>query len=192
MTRCLYSIVGCEVGATIDQVRWAYRAMARKLHPDSNYEENTTDKFTELTKAYEILSDPEKKDFYDKNRDKIEASNFAIIINALNKDKYVDEEITLMNLEIEMDKLYTAKETKWSDHDLKAPIFGDEASPEQDVQNFYKFWGSFQTNISFNWLNARVDFSELQNRSERRAIITENNRKREDAKKLRNKILRVK
>lgn len=63
--RALYDILGVELDATKDDVKKAYRQLAMKYHPDRNEGIETTE-FTEATKAYKILSDPEKRAAYDK------------------------------------------------------------------------------------------------------------------------------
>jgi len=63
--RALYDILGVESNATADEIKTAYRTLAMKYHPDRNDGIDATE-FTEATKAYKILSDPEKREEYDK------------------------------------------------------------------------------------------------------------------------------
>lgn len=60
-----YQIMGLEKTATKEQIRQAYRKLARKYHPDVSKEPNAEHKFKEVGEAYEILKDPEKKAKYD-------------------------------------------------------------------------------------------------------------------------------
>lgn len=57
-----YSILGLSRGATDDQIKKAYRNLAMKHHPDRGGDEK---KFKEISQAYEVLSDPEKKRMVD-------------------------------------------------------------------------------------------------------------------------------
>ncbi|KTD30022.1 DnaJ C-terminal domain-containing protein [Legionella micdadei] len=61
-----YKIMGLERGASQDEIKRAYRKLARKYHPDVSKEENAEAKFKELGEAYEVLRDPEKRAKYDR------------------------------------------------------------------------------------------------------------------------------
>jgi curved DNA-binding protein len=63
--RDYYDILGVRRDASADQVKSAYRKLARKYHPDVNKSPDASTKFQEATEAYEVLSDPEKRKTYD-------------------------------------------------------------------------------------------------------------------------------
>ncbi|HHJ16783.1 MAG TPA: J domain-containing protein [Gammaproteobacteria bacterium] len=60
-----YAIMGVERDATQDEIKRAYRKLARKYHPDVSKESNAEERFKEVGEAYEVLKDPEKRAAYD-------------------------------------------------------------------------------------------------------------------------------
>ena len=60
-----YAIMGLDRDATQDEVKRAYRKLARKYHPDVSKETDAELKFKELGEANEVLKDPEKRSAYD-------------------------------------------------------------------------------------------------------------------------------
>lgn len=60
-----YKILNVARGASQDELKKAYRTLARKYHPDVSKEANAEDKFKEVGEAYEVLRDPEKRAQYD-------------------------------------------------------------------------------------------------------------------------------
>lgn len=60
-----YSILGVEKGAGEDEIKSAYRRLAKKYHPDLNKTEEAAGKFKEINEAYEVLGDPKKRANYD-------------------------------------------------------------------------------------------------------------------------------
>jgi len=71
MSKSLYETLGVSENASADEIKKAYRKLARKYHPDINKEESAVDKFKEINAAYEVLSDPEKKQQYDQYGDQM-------------------------------------------------------------------------------------------------------------------------
>lgn len=64
--RDYYEILGIDKNADAAAIKKAYRKLAKKYHPDSNPDNaEAAEKFKDVTEAYEILSDPEKKKLYD-------------------------------------------------------------------------------------------------------------------------------
>ncbi len=60
-----YAILGVQRTASADEIRKAYRSLARKYHPDVSTEADAEDRFNEAQQAYEVLSDEEKRRAYD-------------------------------------------------------------------------------------------------------------------------------
>lgn len=60
-----YKVLGVARDASQDDIKKAYRRLARKYHPDVSKEADAEDRFKEVSEAYEVLSDPEKRATYD-------------------------------------------------------------------------------------------------------------------------------
>ncbi|SFV57451.1 DnaJ-class molecular chaperone CbpA [hydrothermal vent metagenome] len=71
MAKSLYETLGVSESSSADEIKKAYRKLARQYHPDVNKDESAIDKFKEINAAYEVLSDKKKKDEYDMYGDQI-------------------------------------------------------------------------------------------------------------------------
>ncbi len=64
----LYKVLGVDKKATPEEIKKAYRKLAREFHPDTNAgDEKAEERFKQISAAYDILSDPEKRKQYDRN-----------------------------------------------------------------------------------------------------------------------------
>ena len=70
MANDYYGILGVRREAQPDEIKKAYRRLARELHPDVNPDPATQERFKEINQAYEVLSDPEKRQMYDLGADR--------------------------------------------------------------------------------------------------------------------------
>jgi len=65
MSKNYYEVLGVDRNASDSDIKNAYRSLAKKYHPDINSETSSEDKFKEITEAYEVLSDPDRKRKFD-------------------------------------------------------------------------------------------------------------------------------
>ncbi len=67
MAKNYYEVLGIGTNASEDEIKQAYRDLALEYHPDRNPDkENAEEKFKEISEAYDVLSDPEKRKIYDR------------------------------------------------------------------------------------------------------------------------------
>ena len=71
-----YEIIGVKRSATPEEIKKAYRRLVKELHPDKNKAPDAQENFVRLTKAYEILSDPERRRMYDNHGVTEDSPNF--------------------------------------------------------------------------------------------------------------------
>jgi molecular chaperone DnaJ len=72
-----YAALGVDQDASPEEIKRAYRRLARELHPDVNGDPATQERFKEVTAAYEVLSDPQKREMYDLGGDPLASGNGA-------------------------------------------------------------------------------------------------------------------
>jgi molecular chaperone DnaJ len=98
-----YQILGVEKDSSTEEVKKAYRRLAKDYHPDSqpnNHDSNNHEKFKEITEAYKVLSDPEKRKKYDQ-------------MNAIGNG--VSGFYQPFNLDVEEEEVYLEEEAVWED-----------------------------------------------------------------------------
>ena len=72
----LYAVLGVAPNASDDEIKKVYRSLAMRYHPDRNDAPGAKARFQAITKAYEVLSDPVKRDEYN------QSVNHRIILDA--------------------------------------------------------------------------------------------------------------
>ena len=77
MARDYYAMLGVSKGASDSEIKRAYRKLARELHPDVNPDQQAQARFQEISVAYEVLSDPEKRRIVDLGGDPLASAGAA-------------------------------------------------------------------------------------------------------------------
>ncbi|MBN2768408.1 MAG: DnaJ domain-containing protein [Campylobacterales bacterium] len=97
MSKSLYETLDVSENASADEIKKAYRKLARKYHPDINKDPAAQEKFKEINAAYEVLSDPQKKKQYDQYGDQMfGGQNFHDFARGQGADIDLDELLRAM------------------------------------------------------------------------------------------------
>lgn len=187
------------------RIKKAYRRKAFELHPDRNYEnvETATELFAEIQSAYEVLSDPQERAWYNSHREvflggKAETGSDHFYNTRMTTSDDVLRLIPKFSPRMEFSDsqsgFYGAlRETfsrlAWEEkiacqceniEYVDYPIFGcRDDSFEGTVRLFYSVWDSFSTKKSFAWKDI-YRYSEAPDRRVRRIMERENKRSRDE------------
>src|SRR5215208_6396913 len=63
-----YKVLGVDRKASQDDIKKAYRKLARKYHPDTNKDAGAEERFKQISEAYDVLGDPDKRKKYDRGQ----------------------------------------------------------------------------------------------------------------------------
>mmetsp|Transcript_24798 Transcript_24798/g.54568 ORF Transcript_24798/g.54568 Transcript_24798/m.54568 type:complete len:473 (+) Transcript_24798:87-1505(+) len=209
--QCHYDVLGCTPDADTSVIKKNHRKLVLKYHPDKNLgDDEAADKFILVQRAYEVLTDPQERKWYDDHRDAILAGWSAS--DAANSDT---ADIMLFNVAPYMHpgcyssfhdlkggfyRVYqevfehiVSCERKQSETIIELPTnFGTSETSWAVVSFFYKSWECFSSALNFAWedtYNARED---APSRRVRRLMEEENNKARKNAKKVyKNDILQL-
>lgn len=203
MPRCCYEVLGVERDAGDEEIKKSYRKLALKWHPDKNQDNNeeSTRIFTEIQQAYEVLSDPQERAWYDKHREQIIRGGDDYVDNSVNLMKYFsasvycgygDDEQGFYAVYTNAFRIIAKEDAEFAtDDDLEVPEFGTSSSDyEEVVQPFYAFWQSYSTFKSYVWLE-KYNIREAPNRRVQRLMEKDNKKIRDAAKKERNEEVRA-
>ncbi|XP_007246086.2 dnaJ homolog subfamily C member 21 isoform X1 [Astyanax mexicanus] len=205
--KCHYEVLGVQREATDDDVKKAYRKLALKWHPDKNLEnaEEAAEQFKLIQAAYDVISDPQERAWYDNHRDALlkggvsgeyqdDSIDLVQYFTVTCYSGYGDDEkgfyTVYRNLfeSIAKEEMEHSKEEDDECDDF--PTFGDSESDYDTVVHlFYGCWQSFCTRKNFAW-KEEYDTRQASNRWERRAMEKENKKTRDKARKERSELVR--
>ncbi|RZB39587.1 DnaJ and/or zf-C2H2 jaz domain containing protein [Asbolus verrucosus] len=203
--KCHYEILDIAREADLAEIKSAYRKCALKWHPDKNLTntEFAKEQFQLVQQAYEVLSDPQERAWYDKHREQIlRGASSEFQDNSLDVFQYftttcfkgygddgkgfytvyrnVFDQIIKEDMEFMEDK----------NEFCEIPRFGTSKSDYDEVVGlFYSYWSSYCTKKSYVWLDP-YDIKETRDRRVLKLIEKENKKVRQKAKKERNEEIR--
>ena len=206
MRRCHYEVLGVERDANEADLKKVYRRLALKWHPDKNPDdtEECTKVFAEIQQAYDVLSDPQERAWYDKHREQILRGGDDYVDNSINLMKYFSASVysgygddengfyavysRVFKTIVEEDAEFMAGREEVSADEI--PMFGtSESNYEEVVEPFYAFWQSYCTYKSYVWVE-KYDIRQAPDRRTQRMAEKENKKLRDSAKKERNEEVR--
>ncbi|KAI1370273.1 DnaJ-domain-containing protein [Hypoxylon crocopeplum] len=203
-----YELLGVDRQAADDKIKKAYRKKALELHPDRNFGdvENATQRFAEVQAAYEVLSDPQERAWYDSHRDAIlrgddpadteatpevynvrltTADEIYTLIGRFNKTVPLDDSPNsfFTILQDTFDRISQGEDAA-ANWDGLAPVeyppFGSSKDDDKIAKAFYSRWSNFSTRLAFSWKD-KWRLSDAPDRRVRRLMEKENKKFREDA-----------
>lgn len=191
---------------TASRIKKAYRRKALELHPDRNLNdtENATKRFAEVQTAYEVLSDPQERAWYDSHRDAIlcgdsdaaggpseqssaGTTSAAVIFSLMGRfslsvpmNDSPSGFFGILNVFFEKLAAEEVAAAEWDGAEvIEYPPFGRATDDYDPVAKlFYRTWSSFSTKKSFSWRD-KYRLSDAPDRYVRRLMEKENRKLRE-------------
>ncbi|KAF9184103.1 hypothetical protein BGZ51_003569 [Haplosporangium sp. Z 767] len=214
MRTCHYIILGLEKNASESDIKKAYRRKALEWHPDKNHHrvEEATKQFAFIAEAYEVLSDPQERAWYDSHRDAIlrgddksDQAEGAAGTTSAELMKYFSSSVykgfqdnntgffaVYRNLfeklaQEEADAMANDRSDATTGANVRFPSFGCSTTSyddnsDSDVKQFYNAWLTFSSQKSFSWCD-KFRLTEAPDRRVRRAMEKENKKFRDAARK---------
>lgn len=191
--RCHYEVLEVPTNVNDEDLKKAYRKQALKWHPDKNPNnlEEAKEQFQSIQQAYEVLSNPHERAFYDKHKDvflrqdykESDSIDLTPYFTASCYKGYGDGEKGFYATYRDVFIKIAVEEMEFSEDEMDIPNFGkSNSSYYNTVHDFYAFWQSFSTKKTYSWLKA-FDINMAPNRRVLRLIEKENKRIRDKAKK---------
>lgn len=201
--KCHYEVLGVDKNVTADELKLSYRKLALLWHPDKNPDnlQEATEQFKVIQQAYDVLSDPQERAWYDKHRDAIlkgglggdykdDSLDVYCYFNSSCFSGYGDGEKGFYAVFREVFQKLAAEDEAYQDEPVTVPGFGDSTSSYDEVVGpFYGHWQSYCTARSFAWLD-EYDVRTAPNRRVARLMERENRKLRDAARRQRNEEVR--
>ncbi|XP_050443237.1 dnaJ homolog subfamily C member 21 [Adelges cooleyi] len=196
--KCFYEVLEVSRDVEVEDLKKSYKKLALRWHPDKNPNniEEAKEQFQLIQQAYEVLSDPRERKWYDNHREYIINSNSDTPVDEINLFKYfspscykgfADDEKGFYTVYREVFSNILIEENSYFEIDSdEIPTFGQSNSDYSEiVRPFYNFWCNFSTHKPFGWLD-EYDIRQAPNRRVAKLMEKENKKIRDKAKKERN------
>jgi len=204
--KCHYEVLEAARDADADTLKKQYRKMALKYHPDKNPDdpEGAKQTFQIIQQAYDVLSDPQERAWYDNHREQIlrgglgekleeEGIDLFQYFSSSCYSGFSDDESGFFGVYNEVFNILAKEDMDFiddEDSDFEIPCFGlSDDDYEKVVGPFYAYWASYNTPRSYTWLD-KYDTRQGENRWVKRKMEAENKKVRDKAKKERNEVVR--
>ena len=207
--KCYYEVLNIDRDADEDEIKKSYRKLALVWHPDKNPDRisEATENFRAIQTAYDVLSDPQERAWYDDHREAILRGGFKRggdgsvdgdddldvyeYFSAACYSGFTDDDDGFFAVYREVfSKIAEEDEPFMDDEDHPAPNFGDSTSDFDTVGKFYDYWDTYLTFKCYSWKD-KWDTRDAENRYVRRLMEQENKKLRETARKERNEEVRA-
>jgi len=206
LMKCHYEVLETVKTADAETLKKQYRKLALKYHPDKNPNdpEEAKKTFQIIQQAYDVLSDPQERAWYDNHREQILRGGLGEKLEDEGIDLFQyftsscytgfgDDESGFYGVYNEVFNTLAKEDLDFiddEDSDFEIPSFGKyESDYEEVVGPFYAYWSSYSTPRSFSWLD-KYDTRQGENRWVKRKMEAENKKVRDKAKKERNEAVR--
>ncbi|XP_033019756.1 dnaJ homolog subfamily C member 21 [Lacerta agilis] len=203
--KCHYEVLGVKRDASDEDLKRAYRRLALRWHPDKNLEnaEEAAEQFKLIQAAYDVLSDPQERAWYDNHREALlkggvdgeyqdDSLDVFRYFTVTCYSGYGDDEKGFFAVYRHVFEMIAKEEMEsMPEEDAEEfPSFGDSQSDYDTVVHpFYGYWQSFCTRKNFAW-KEEYDTRQASNRWEKRAMEKENKKTRDKARRERNELVR--
>ncbi|CAB9517388.1 protein DnaJ [Seminavis robusta] len=207
--QCHYEVLGVDQDADSSTIKKAHRKLAIKLHPDKNLNNpDAVEQFRLVQEAYECLSDPSERKWYDEHRDALlkgwspsggdngdhSEMLFDVIpfMHAHCYTGYAEDDQSFYTIyghvfaSISKEEADAVESNTSNNNTHQLPHeFGNSKTDLSSVASFYQLWEGFVSQQTFAWAD-QYDVNEAENRRIRRAMEDENKKARKTARKARN------
>lgn len=199
--KCHYDVLGLDQDCDESNIKSSYRKLALRWHPDKNLQnlDEAKEQFLLVQQAYEVLSDPQERAFYDKHRDQIlRGKNSEYEDNVLDLFQYftvscfkgyTDDFGGFYDVYAKVFETIATEDAEFIDDEEeieKIPKFGNSKSGyDETVGPFYAYWSSYCTKRTYSWL-CKYDITEIKDRRILREIEKETKKLAQKARKERN------